>query len=587
MRKTILCISAILFAVTEIAAENKDTVRVSDFGARPYSFTNCVTQVKAAIEECRTKQAKVLAFESGRYDFWPENATRKEYFISNTSSEEECPSKVKTIGILLESLNGLDIIGDDTDLIFHGKMTMLAIEKCKNIRLSGLHFDFERPCGSELTYVDSTDSTGVMVKVHPDTRFEIANGQMHLFGEGWRSNINHCIEYDPDTQHFFYSQGWKALESSPAKRIASDKVKFNTPKSFAPKKGNTLTIRDIIRDQVGMFILESYGITMDSLFIHYMHGLGIVSQYTKDITMKAVTCAPREDSGRILASSADFMHFSGCSGKVSIIGCRFAGAQDDPINVHGTNLRAISMEDEKTLVLRFMHPQSYGYNAFFTGDTVAFIKSATMERFASAIVTSVDKLNDREIRVTFNQKIPESIELNHDCVENMTCTPEVEIRECYFTRTSTRGTLITTPRRVVISNNIYLKTGMSAILIEGDAEGWYESGPVKDVLITNNTFIDCTYTYGPGNAVIAINPSNTIIDENRPVHNNIRIIGNKFITHGNPVLFAKSTAGLVFEHNTVEFMDSYTKCKDYFILQGCKNASIKENKFLTNNLSKE
>ncbi len=33
------------------------------------------------------------------------------------------------------------------------------------------------------------------------------------------------------------------------------------------------------------------------------------------------------------------------------------------------------------------------------------------------------------------------------------------------------------------SVNTYYKTGMSAILIEGDAEGWYESGPVNDVLI--------------------------------------------------------------------------------------------------------
>jgi hypothetical protein len=49
---------------------------------------------------------------------------------------------------------------------------------------------------------------------------------------------------------------------------------------------------------------------------------------------------------------------------------------------------------------------------------------------------------------------------------------------------------------------------MSAVLIEADAEGWYESGPVRDVTIRNNEFIDCAYQGGPGNAVIAINPSN-------------------------------------------------------------------------------
>ena len=58
---------------------------------------------------------------------------------------------------------------------------------------------------------------------------------------------------------------------------------------------------------------------------------------------------------------------------------------------------------------------------------------------------------------------------------------------------------------------------MSAILIEGDAAGWYESGPVKDVLIENNTFLDCANNNNK-HAVIELNPSNTDINEKRPVH---------------------------------------------------------------------
>lgn len=178
-------------------------------------------------------------------------------------------------------------------------------------------------------------------------------------------------------------------------------------------------------------------------------------------------------------------------------------------------LRALEKIDAQTLKLRFMHGQSYGFNAYFKGDTVAFVRAATMERFASATVRDVRRISDRIVEVRFDRDIPTSLELNHDCVENMTCTPEVEIRNCYFTRTSTRGTLVTTPRKVVIENNTYYKTGMSAILIEADAEGWYESGPVKDVLIKGNTFIDCAYNGGPGHAVIAIHPSNKIIDAER------------------------------------------------------------------------
>lgn len=575
--KTCLILLFLSLIEIPILAQSKDTIHVSDFGIVPNSYENSVEKLQTAIRACKEQKAKVLAFSKGRYDFWPEGAVRKEYFITNTSTEEECPSKIKTIGLLFEDMEGLTIEGNEATFMFHGKMTMIAFARCKQMRLHNLHIDFERPGGSELTYT-KVGPTGVEVSLHKDSRYEIAGGRIHLYGEGWRSNKNHCIEYDPDTEHFFYSNGWNTLSSSTATQVAPGIVRFATPEDFHPKAGNTLTVRDIIRDQVGMFIYESRDITLDNIGVHYMHGLGIVSQYTRNVTMKKVMCMPRKESGRILASSADFMHFSGCSGKIMITGCKFAGAQDDPINVHGTNLRAIEQVDGQTLKLRFMHGQSYGYNAFFKGDTVAFVKAATMQRFASACVSSVKRLTDRVVEVSFDRSIPKGLELNHDCVENISCTPELEVRNCYFTRTSTRGTLVTTPRKVIIADNTYYKTGMSAILIEGDAEGWYESGPVKDVLIQNNTFIDCAYNGGPGNAVIALHPSNTIIDARHPVHQNVRIIGNTFKTSGNPVLYAKSTEGVVFKENRITGTAPVTGLpKSILILNGCRNVVIKHN----------
>lgn len=559
-------------------AQQKDTVRVSNFGARTYTYENCVTRLQEAINECKQSGARVLSFEKGRYDIWPEGAIRREYFISNTSTEQECPSKVKTIGLLFEEMKDLTIEGNGATLMFHGKMTTIALERCENLIFKDLHIDFERPAGSEMTFTRA-EGNEVEVSVHPDTRYEIVNGRMNLYGEGWRSNKNHCIEYNPADSTFRYSQRWNVLSATEAKEVAPNIVCFHVPEGFCPRVGNTLTIRDIIRDQVGWFILESRNVTLSRIQMHYMHGLGIVSQYSRNITMDKVKCMPSEDSGRLLAASADMMHFSGCSGKVKIEGCYFAGAQDDPINVHGTNLRAIEKVNARTLNLRFMHGQSYGYNAYFEGDTVAFVKASTMERFASAQVVAVKRLTDRTLQVTFNRDIPGELELNHDCVENISCTPEVEIRHCYFTRTSTRGTLMTTPRKVVIADNTYYKTGMSAILIEGDAEGWYESGPVNDVLIQNNTFIDCAYSGGPGNAVIALNPSNTIVNAERPVHRNVRIIGNVFRTFGNPVIYAKSTEDLIFKENDIICVPSDGfRPRPLFILNGCKGVVIRKNK---------
>lgn len=573
--KYFLLVCFILFAA-HAGANRIDTVYVSDFGVLPNTYENAVTGLQEAINACKQTGAKVLSFPKGRYDIWPEGAIRAEYFVSNTSTEKECPSKVKTIGLLFKEMENLTIEGNGSTLMYHGKMITMVLDGCKNIRIQNISTNFQRPTASEIQYTRTTEGETV-VTLHPDSWYEIVDGRINLFGEGWRSNLNHCNEYDVEKKTTVYSNGWNILSKSKAKELSHGVISFATPTDFRPKAGNILTVRDIIRDQVGMFIHESSDVVLKDVNMHYMHGLGIVSQFVNNITMDHVNCVPPEDSGRILAASADMMHFSGCSGKINISDCRYEGAHDDPINIHGTNLRIMEKLDANTLKLRFMHGQSYGFNAFHEGDEVAFVRAKRMERYQRSSVSEVKRISDREVLLRLDKPVPADMELGLDCIENMTCTPEVEIRNCYFTRTCTRGLLITTPRKAVIENNIFEKTGMSAILIEGDAEGWFESGPVCDILIRKNTFIDCAYQGGPGNAVIALNPSNTLIDPDRPVHKNVRIEENEFRVFDYPVFYAKSTQGLVFKNNTIirtHDLQPKSSNKQAFFLNGCSKVVI-------------
>ena len=151
-----ICLSIVgISGITQ--AQQKDTIRVSNFGAHPYTYENCVTCLQEAISECKRSGARVLSFEKGRYDIWPEGAIRRKYFISNTSTEQECPSKVKTIGLLFEDMKDLLIEGNGATLMFHGKMTTIALERCKNLVFKDLHIDFERPAGSEMTFARVED----------------------------------------------------------------------------------------------------------------------------------------------------------------------------------------------------------------------------------------------------------------------------------------------------------------------------------------------------------------------------------------------------------------------------------------------
>jgi len=143
--------------------------------------------------------------------------------------------------------------------------------------------------------------------------------------------------------------------------------------------------------------------------------------------------------------------------------------------------------------------------------------------------------------LTLERPVPTRLQEN-DVVENISWTPEVRITGCEVRRTPTRGFLITTRRQAVIENNTFYRTWMSAILLENDASGWYESGAIRDLTIRNNGFFNCR------EPVIHINPRNS--RPNPAVHRNIRILDNRFELRDKLAIKAHSTSGLTITGNS-------------------------------------
>lgn len=529
----------------------QDELCIRSLGVVPDTGQDVTAAFRNALEQCRSNGVRLLRLEEGVYDFWPEDAVAREIFVSNTSSREECPSKVKHLGLLIEDMQDFTIDGGGATLMFHGKQTMIALIHSRNITLRNFHIDCLRPGGSEMV-IEKAEAGEVVLRFKPDSWYEIGpEGQLELVGEGWKTEHPHCIECDPQQDRMCYSGHWDQLHGSIARELEPGHVGFAVEETDSYKVGNVITVRDRYRDEVGILNLENEDVTFEDVDIHYLHAIGVVSQFSRNVTMRRVHCEPREGSGRILSSSADFFHFSGCAGKVNVVDCRFSGAQDDPINVHGTYLRVEEIPAADQLRVRFMHHQTYGMQAFWPGDSVSFVCAESLRTKAQAQIKNVKRLNDYEVLLTLEKPVPACVTPLEDVVENLSWTPEVEIRGCRFTRTSTRGTLVSTPRKVVIENNDYIRTGMSAILISGDANGWYESGAVKDVLIRNNSFIDCARNGGHHGAVISIEPTNRTDDPACPVHSGIKIIGNRFETWGNDPVYAYSAGDVLMEGNVV------------------------------------
>ncbi|MBN8788067.1 MAG: right-handed parallel beta-helix repeat-containing protein [Terrimonas sp.] len=536
------------------AIANAQTIHVTDYGVQPNSFADATGGVQKAIEDCRKHGQSTIVFPEGRYDFWTDNAVETRYYISNTSSEIEVPEKKQRAGLFFKNLKNITIEANNAVFVFHGKMITWVIDSCENISIRNVSVNYERPGMSEMT-IKAITPTSVTAAIHPDSKFAIINGKLEWYGEKWITRNFHAVLVRPEEGTLFYSN-WAPFLNSKAEVIAPLTVQFTGDFStIKARPGDVLTVRDRYRDYVGVFHNRSKNISLFNVKMHSMHGLGIVSQFCENLSYDSVFVEPAAD--RMIASSADGMHFSGCKGQITINHCRFRGMHDDPVNVHGTHLKVTEIISPVKLKLRFMHHQTYGFPAFATGDSVAFLHAAALQIFGTGVVRSASLISEREMIVEMQQPFTDKLK-EGDALENITWTPSLTIQNSRFEGTNTRGTLVTTRRKVLIENNVYYRTGMNAILIGNDASDWYESGPVTDVTIRNNQFIECGYNSGSNNYIINISPEAQVLEKGYYVHRNRKIENNYFKVYDYPVLRAYSTKELVFSNNTIERSDFMT-----------------------------
>jgi len=572
----ITLLKIIFFLLISLQTLGQTKILVTDFGVKSNSFSNASPGIRKAIESCGDQSNVTLMLPSGRIDLWPEGSFKKELYISNTT-EDDTLSKVKSIGFLLEGKQNLTIEGNNTLVILHGKMESFVFLNCSDVVLKNISFDYERPTMKEMK-ITSVNDKEVKTEIHPDTRFAIEKGKISFYGEGWKANAYHTISCNPVTGVMIYSSFNPFLESK-AKQTGCREVSFTGDFSKAAlHPGDVLTIRDPYRDNSGAFISLSKDIRLENVKMHYMHGLGIVSQFSENISLFKVSVAPRPESGRQIAAFADCFHFSGCKGLIKIDSCFTSGSHDDPINIHGTHLQITNIDAAKKLIVRFMHHQTYGFDAFFAGDSIAFINPQTLMPVGTAKLKAAKLINRREMEIEVDGTLPENVKTGL-CIENLTWTPEVIIRNSRFERTNTRGMLITTRRKVLIENNTFFRTGMYPILIADDASSWFESGAVQDVTIRNNTFEECGYNSGSG--AINIAPENHELVIGNVVHRNIRIVDNTFNVSEGEVLNARSVDRLEFTRNKIIHSDlsKAERRQDAITLTACKKVSVEKNRF--------
>jgi hypothetical protein len=538
---------------------------VTDFGVHPdHHHADATPAVRAALRAAGAEAGPVLLrFPPGDYHLWPDAAQRRELYVSNTVGDDP-RHRDKSIALLVEATDDLVIAGEGARLVLHGLQTTFAVIDSRRIRVEGLEFDVAVPTVIDATVVGVGVAAGRayrLIRVPAATLFSVEGASIRWHGEvldsgavAWsgRDALEYTQIHDPASQRTWRGPNPLFEHVRSIRLVGERDIQIDYEHAEEPADpGLVYSMRSTTRDHPGGLVLDSSDVTLSRLRFRFLHGFGVVAQTSRDVTVEGCEFQAPPGSGRHSAGFADFVQFSGCSGRAVVRDCLFDGPHDDPINVHGSYLRVTGQPDPRTLELEYPHAQTAGFPQFSPGDQIELVERATLQAIASATVRTArqpsGRAHDQPLRtivVTVDAELLEGL-VGWTAVENVTRTPTVRIIRNIFRNVPTRGILVTTRRAVLIEENRFERTGMAGIYVSCDADEWWESGPVRDLTIRGNEFID------PGGPAIFLDPRNTRSDPGHPVHSGVTVTDNRFVLDGVPALDARSTHGIRFRNNTI------------------------------------
>lgn len=584
---SIMCLIALFTACT-----TGNTYDLSRYGLLPDNPQNSSPLMAKALQEIAPLSAKsdsvLIILPKGRYDFYPEGSSEREYFISNHDQDNP-----KSVGLAFENMKNIVFDGQGSELIFHGRMLPISLLGSENCTLKNFSIDFDNPHISQVKILENDTIAGMITyEVAPWVEYEIRDSAFVAKGEGWEHTPSWGIAFEEKTKRLVYTTSDIAVGSKGVAEV-SPRILKAPWKNAKLIPGTVVVMRGYGRPTPGIFVSHDVNTTLENIRVHYAEGMGLLAQMSKDITLnKFSVCLRGHDDPRYFTTQADATHFSGCQGVITSREGLYEGMMDDAINVHGTYLKVQKRVDDKTLIGEYMHGQSYGFDWGYSGDVVQYIDSKTMELIGTpnriTAIQAVDKPSAqgaKQFKITFDENIDPAIsEAGVFGIENLTWTPEVYFGYNTVRNNRARGSLFSTPQKVMVEGNVFDHTSGTAILLCGDCNGWFETGACHDVTIRHNKFINSlTNMFQFTNAVISIYPEiPDLKNQKKYFHSNIVIENNEFVTFDAPLVYAKSVDGLVFRNNTIRQNNDYPAFhwnKHRFFFQRVINADIKENKF--------
>ena len=596
MKKILLAVcSSLLLSLASCGEKEVEKIYYArDFGVVPGTGEDMTEELAKAVEtikaECDGKPA-VLVLESGEYDFYPDSANVREYYVSNHDQDNP-----KHVALALEGVKNLTLKGESgyANFMMNGRMLPVAMIGCENCKLENIAVDTRVPQITQVEVLENDTENGyITYRIAPYVNYRIDNGRLVVYGSNWEFVPSWGIAFEGDTKHIIYTTSDIGVGTSGVEEIEPRVIRAPW-RDHRLVPGSVIAMRSYARPTPGIFVTECNNTTLLNTCVFYAEGMGLLAQMSEDLTLDGFRVALREGGDRYFTTQADATHFSGCKGKITSVNGLYEGMMDDAINVHGTYLRVVQRLDDNTLVGRYMHGQAYGFYWGGAGDSVQFVRSDVMEITEGNRVVEIAPYDKeqlagcKEFKIKFEKPLPADIANGKYGIENLEWTPEVYFAGNTIRNNRARGALFSTPKSTLVENNLFDHTSGTAILLCGDCNGWFETGACRDVVIRNNHFVNAlTSMFQFTNGIISIYPEiPALASQIKYFHGGdgkgVVIEDNTFETFDAPIVYAKSLDGLVFRGNKVVQNNDFAPFhwnRYRFLLEKVVNVTIEDNEF--------
>ena len=513
-----------------------------DLACVPGSDQDATPGVMRALAACRALRNPTLYFARGTYHFHPDRASERFYAISNNWQKQQ------RVALPLWDFENLTIEGDGSDFVMHGLILPVAIDNCRGVTLRNFSIDWERPSLSQGEIVAS-GATSFDLQITPEFPFIVRRGELIFTGDGVEYPLRNFLEFDPQTGATAPGVHDDAGAGLPrhVEEIAPGLVRFHFDELKQPPKiGHFMVMRGgAHRYEPAIFGLNSRDIAAENVDIYHAIGMGLVAQRCQNIAMRRCRVTPRPGSGRLFSCDADATHFVYCRGQITLENCLFEGQLDDATNVHGIYARVEEKLDSHAALMRLVHPEQIGVEVAAAGERVRFVDHQTRAAYAELSVEAVETLDMSAFILRTTEPLPAALKPMH-VVENLSWQPDLTIRGCTTRRNRARGFLLGTAGRILIEDNTMEEPG-ACLLMEIESEHWFESGPVADVTVRGNRFVNPNYGVW-GVAAIEFGAQS---GQYAPFERNITIENNEFHLFNIAAFRGGAIDGLKFNNNTL------------------------------------